>query len=638
MKIPYSWLKDYVEIRRTPEQLADDLSLFGHEVESIEKIGKESVLDFEITPNRGDCLSILGMAREIAALYNQDVKHKQPHITLCDMDKDFGVVVSNPKLCLRYTARIINNIKITSSPKWLKERLALAGFRPINNVVDITNYIMIETGQPLHAFDYDKINTVGKKKLLNIRQAKTGEKVTTLDNKERKLNQGALIIEDDQKIYDLAGIMGGFNSQVDSKTRNIILQGAIFDPVTIRKASKFLNHVTDASYRYERGVDFKGTVYAINLATELILKTNKVSKAGKLFDKIFYQYPETKITILASKINNLLGTKFSQIRINEYLTRLNFEVDSDQVTPPSYRYHDVKIWQDIAEEVARIYGYNNLAKHQIEKSNPKKTNTEWQIINALKDIISSQGYNEVYSYSFISKKELDLFKISSDQVIEVKKPLSPETQYLRPDILPSILKQISKNPWAPVIKVFEIENCFTKDKEFTQLIIAQNGSNKKQIEGLVSNIQTKCEILSVDQKILDYYKIRRPVIYTRIDIESLVSQIKKIPQKYNIDFKQIKYQPISKFPPTVRDLAFIVDKKVDTSKIIEEIKNTDKKILIVELFDEFMSDKFGSNKKNVAYHIWIQDLEKSPNEKEVNSIVDKILRRIEKKFSAKLRS
>lgn len=299
MKVSLNWLKDYIDIDKTPEELAEDLSLFGHEAEvdrpeRSRGISSDAIIDLEITPNRGDCLSILGIAREVSAMYNTKLKYstsKLRSIVVTNLDKKIEVEIEKPEICPRFTARIIDNIKIGESSKQIQERLTTYGFRPINNIVDITNYVMVATGQPLHAFDYDKI----KDGVMNIRQAKKGEEVKTLDGQNRVLDDGAIVIEDDEKIYDLAGIMGGIKSEVDENTKTIILQGAIFDPILIRKTSKYLNHVTDASYRYERGVDFEGTITGVDLAAEMIKESCPEAKVGELIDQKLKSYEVMKL-------------------------------------------------------------------------------------------------------------------------------------------------------------------------------------------------------------------------------------------------------------------------------------------------------------------------------------------------------
>jgi phenylalanyl-tRNA synthetase beta chain len=662
MKISYKWLKDYVDIDVSPEKLAEDLSLFGHEVESVEKMvypeqsrgSDDSVLDFEITPNRGDCLSILGIAREISALYNIPLKNSTTvlgSIEAVDLGKKIDVKVSDPKICPRFTARVIDNIKIGESSKEIQEKLATYGFRSINNIVDITNYVMVATGQPLHAFDYDKI----KDGLMNARQAKEAEEVITLDGQNRVLTEGAIIIEDAEKIYDLAGIMGGIKSEVDENTKTIILQGAIFDPILIRKTSKHLNHVTDASYRYERGVDFEGTKSGVDLATKLILDSCRDAKAGKLIDQVSQKQESAKIPFKIFDINHLLGTDITIDQAEDYLKRLNIKVetkvDSGQTQtiaiPPSYRAYDVKIWQDLAEEIARIEGYNNLGVSEIEKNPTKIKNNRYILEEVLRDIIAGQGYVEVQSYSFLSedfvKKHSSLI---SGELVEIEKPLSPETKYLRQDLLPAILTQISRNPWAPEVKIFEIGNCFVGNSEFTQVMIAQTGKNKVELERVINTIKKKLKVDQIDYKLVDgidpfvleSFKIRKPVIAACIDFEKLLERVGDITAEFEIPEKKVKYRKISKFAPTVRDIAFIVGKDLDAEKIGEEIQEISDKILFVELFDEFESEKFGQGKKNLAYHIWLQDLKGPMKENEASQIIENIGKILTDKYKAKLRS
>jgi phenylalanyl-tRNA synthetase beta chain len=668
MKISYNWLKEYVDFDASPEQLADDLSLFGHEVESIEEVGDDSVLDFEITPNRGDCLSILGIAREIAALYNLKVKSEKLKVEVKSekSNKNIQVKIEKSEICPRFTARIIDNIKIGESPKWLQEKLATYGFRPINNIVDITNYIMVATGQPLHAFDWNKIGSSDRaavsSKLMNIRLSKNGEEVMTLDGQNRVLPADAILIEDDEKIYDLAGIMGGIKSEVDENTKTIILQGAIFDPILIRKTSKFLNHVTDASYRYERGVDFDGTIAGVDLAAKLILDSCPEAKAGELIDQINQPQEVTKIPFKIYDINHLLGTDITIDQAEEYLKRLNIKVETKTeggkvqmiAIPPSYRVYDVKIWQDIAEEVARMKGYNQLDKSQILNLKSQNKNKEFIKREKIKDQLKEFGFTEIYSYSFIDKKQADILGIDVKELPEIEKPLSPEAQYLRPSLLSSLLTAISKNPWAPEVNIFEIGKVFSKDSsanytnrksaiaergpapsgEKWQLGIAVVGKKDQILTDAKSKLKINAETKSIDQKILDAYKIRRPVKIVIRDLED----VEDVVGEYSEEISDKKYKKISAFPPTVRDIAFLVDKDLDAKKIGEEIQNTSDKILFTELFDEFESEKFGEGKKNLAYHIWLQDLKRPMKDDEVKKIIKEIGQLIIERYQAKIRA
>jgi len=653
MKISYNWLKKFVDIKQSPQKLARDLSLFGHEVEAIKKIvypdmsrakSRDYILDFEITPNRGDCLSIFGMAREIAALYKLKIKNSRLDarqvkfkISESKINKKININIFNSSVCPRFTARIIDNIEVSESPKWLQDRLKSVGIRALNNIVDVTNYIMIETGQPLHAFDYDKI----KNGQMNIRKAKIGESVVTLDGKDRKLDNDSIVIDDREKIYDLAGIMGGANSEVDKKTKTIILQGAIFDPILVRKTSKRLNLVSEASYRYERGVDTANTQNALDNAAELIVKLCPNAKIGELVDMETKKIESTKIKFTTDQINRLLGANITSKNMIVYLSRLRFKVierSSDLMiaTVPSYRAYDVKIWQDLAEEVARVYGYNNLHRCTdfTNSTNNAKTDEEFNKKEAIKDILVELDFNEIYSYSFVDRNLITRTGFDLANCQQVINGLSPETQYLRPSLLLSLITTVAKNPWAPVVNIFEIGKVFDKNGEKCQIGIAQVGKNPALIKTALEKLNINKPIESVDQPLLDYLKIRRQVKYVFLDTDD----IKVDQSNYNNYISSIKYKDISQFPPTIRDLAFIVDKDINSDKILESIEKIDNHILLVELFDEFASDKFGINKKNIAYHIWLEDLDGPMKEKNIELITNKIIKIIEQKFEAKLRS
>ena len=629
MKVSIRWLKNYVDIDKTPEQLADDLSLFGHEVESVDKIGDDYILDLEITPNRGDCLSILGIAREIAVRYNLKLKRQNLKVDLKtqNLDKDIKVKIEKPEICLRFTARIIDNIRIGVSPKKIQEKLATYGFRPINNIVDITNYVMVATGQPLHAFDWDKI----KDGLMRIRQAEKGEEVITLDGQNRFLNQGAIIIEDEDKIYDLAGIMGGIKSEVAEKTKTIILQGAIFDPVLIRKTSKFLNHTTDASYRYERGVDFEGTITGVDMAASLIKGSCPEAKIGQLID-IKSQSPEPrKIEIDINRINRLLGIDITIAAALDYLQRLGFETKGSLVTVPSYRSFDVKIWQDLAEEIARVYGYNKITKSPMAQSQSSKPNNEFDRREYVKDILKDLGFTETYSYSFAPKDKIELLGRKIQDCLEIANPLSGETQFLRPTLVSSLLSTIAKNPWAPEVNIFEIGKVFDKGREIWQIGMAVVGKDDQLILVAKEKLGLKEETASIDQKILDAYKIRRPVKMLISDLTAVGA----LERGYCEEISDKKYKKISNFAPTVRDLAFVVGENIKAEEIVNEIGAIDDKILLAELFDEF---SFKNGTKNLAFHIWLQDMAGPMKNGDVEVIIKKIITRVEEKYQGKLRS
>lgn len=640
MKLSFNSLKDYVDVNVSPEELARDLTLFGHEVEDMEKVGDDVVLNLEITPNRGDCLSVIGLAREVAALYNLKLKTQSLKLQekTENIDKDINIKVADAKICPRYTARIIDNIKVQESPKWLKDKLAVYGFRPINNIVDVTNYVMIQTGQPLHAFDYNKI-TNG---LMSIRLSKAGDEVITLDGKVRKLPDDSIIIEDSEKIYDLAGIMGGAKSEVDENTKTIVLEGAIFDPVLIRKTAKYLHHMTDASYRYERGVDFFGTTLGLDMASSLIYDIDNGVKIGELVDITSEKPTTTTIDIDIEKVNKLTGIDITISEAVEYLKRLGFEstVNGKQltVTVPSYRAFDVKIWQDVAEEIARVYGYNRIDKSQMSNVKCQMNNTDWVKREKIKDYLKSLGFTEVYTYSFADKDKIELVGENIEDCVESINPIAPELEYLRPNLKLSILKQIAKNPWSPDVNIFEIGKVYKNDSERWELAIATVGKNDKVLLTAVQGLKLQVQVEKVSDDILKSYKIRKPVSIITIDIEE-IKEIEDIEDEKDIkDLEDIKkYTNISKYAPTIRDLAFIVDADIKTDDVRNKIIKSDDNIIIAELFDEFSSDKFGENKKNIAFHVWMQNLDGPVKDEDANKIINVIIKAVEEKYKAKLR-
>lgn len=603
---------------------------------------KETVFDISITPNRGDWLSHLGVARELGAFTGTIVK-KTP-ITLKQSANEakelLSVEIQNPKKCSAYYARVIKGVKIADSPKWLKEKLEATGIRSINNVVDITNLILLDLGHPLHAFDYQKI--AGKK--IIVRNALDKEKIETLDGVTRQLDKNDLVIADKEKAIAIAGVMGGLNSEVTSKTTNIVLEAAVFDSSSIRKTSKKLKLQSEASYRFERGVDDGGTEYVINKAASLIVEVaGGVILKGIVKSEII---PEPKkIKLDYQKINNLLGTNLLSDKINHYLKMLSFEIKDGFVMAPLWR-HDVSIIEDLAEEVGRLYGYDN-----IEPIKPIKSTFEnyssYYLKQYLKEIIVKGGFSETISYPYLSQKDIEALKIQSKNLLEVVNPLQEEYKYLRTSLIPGLIKAIAKNPAFDPALLFEISHVYTKDNEQTNLAIVSSGKNAKSIleETLVSiekglNKSFKKEIKELPREQLTTFKVKKPAVYTfEVNVDDLLKKvvIDKNKLKLKISEKEVIYRPLSKFPMITRDVAFIVDKTVDAQEITKNIYAVSELINRVELFDEFASDKFGINKKNIAYHIYLQHPDKTLVDDEADRAVKDIIDKIEKEYKATLR-
>ncbi|MCD6422431.1 phenylalanine--tRNA ligase subunit beta [bacterium] len=626
MQVSLSWLREFVKFDLSAQEVAEILSDLGLESEAC----SADIIDVEISPNRGDCLSILGIARELSAKLNLKLKLPSPQVK---EKRDTPEVVkfssSVKKFIPRYTYRLIKGVKIAPSPKEIQQKLASYGFRPINNVVDITNLVMIELGGPLHAFDLDKLK--GK---LKIRLAKTGDSLITLDGKERKLKDGDLIAEDGEgKLTDLCGIMGGFYSEVEEGTKTILLQSAIFDPVKIRLTSKRLRHQTDASYRYERGVDYKITKLALDRATELILRCAG-GEATECIDLKFQELEERVIELDPAKVNQLLGTDFPPEKIKRNLERLFFVVKEEKgkmkVKVPSFRLFDIKFWQDLAEEVLRLESYRRLPVESLPSAPKPKNIAYWQK-ETLKDWLAKEGFSETLSYSFISRKEAKLFGLKEEELLRIKNPLSEENEFFRPLLLINVLKQVALNPYFPEVKMFEIGKVADKKKEQEHLIVLVAGKKKQgELRKVLPLVGAEVsEIKEVPPSILSALKIRRPVWYW----EGELPKPRKI-ARCVLSLKKVK-EP-SSFPPAQIDLAFVVDRSLNPREI-EEFLQSQSQVILAECFDEYVSDKFGPDKKSLAFHLWLQHPKRALTDKEVQEIISRLVKKMQNRYGAKLR-
>ena len=607
-----------------------------------ECLESETIIDLDITANRGDCLSHLGIAREIAAFENSNIR-KDP-ITLNKTDQThisskISLEVKNPNLCPQYLARVIDGVKIGPSPKWLQERLIACGAKPINNVVDVTNYILLDLGQPLHAFDLKKIE---KSKII-IRGAKKNENITTLDGEIRSLNREVLVIADSDRPIAIAGVMGGKNSEVDDQTETIVLEAAEFDRRSIRKTSKSLSQSTEASYRFERGIDSGAIEYAINKAADLIVKT----AGGKILQGLlrFGDKPKTiDLKIEYQLINRLLGLKLEFEEINHILRHLGFTITDGVATVPTWR-HDIAIWQDLAEEIGRINRYDKIQPLAL----PKKQNvlkTPYYFIEKIKDLLVGGGYTETMNYPFLSEEDIIAAKLNSKNLLEIANPIQAENKYLRNSLIPGILKNIAANSSFSPIQLFEVGHVFSKTTETTNLIIATAGKSISAHDEIIPKLAVGLGVKSHQVKSFEFsradllkYKIKKPAVkvsevnLTRILLNRTIDQ--GIGLKIYNDI--IIYRSVSKYPAVTRDLAFIVDRSADTAAISDTIYRLSVLVNRVELFDEFVSDKLGKGKKNIAFHLFIQSSDRTLKDREADRIIKEIINNIEHKYNAKLR-
>ncbi|MFA6963679.1 MAG: phenylalanine--tRNA ligase subunit beta [Patescibacteria group bacterium] len=606
-------------------------------------LGNETIFDISITPNRGDLLSHIGSARELAAMIGKQIKKEPVSVakTGSDIQSILALEVQDGSKCPQYFARVVQNVKVGPSPEWLKRKLELSGVRSINNVVDVTNFVLLDTGHPIHAFDLSKI---GGKKIV-VRGAKSNEKIVSLDGVERVLDSNDLVIADAKHPIAIAGIMGGKDSEVDDDTVNVVIEAAVFDPRTARLSSKTLKLQSEASYRFERGIDEGDTEYIINQAANMIAEVaggniaNGILKSG--------QTPAKKIIKLNyEKINQILGMKLSDEIIRHHLKALDIELSTDEAIVPLWR-HDLSIIEDVADEVGRVEGYDKIVPVYFDKANCPKFSQYFRE-ESVKEALINNGFSETISYPYLSEKDVELLRLKKDKLLEVANPLQEELKYLRISLLPGLIKAVAKNPAFDPVLLFEIAHVYTKSKETTNLAIIASGKNAKpSIEKALSALKEllskkfDAEITEFSRDELQKFKVKKPTVFVaEIDL-SLVLEKSKIDEK-KLDlpksYSKSVYRPISKYPMITRDLAFLVDKKLDSSLITQSIYAVSDMINRVELFDEFASDKLGVGKKNVAYHLYLQDMDKTLTDQEAEQVVKKVVKMVENEYQAQLRT
>lgn len=607
-----------------------------------EQLKSDTIFDIEITPNRGDCLSHIGIARELSALVGKTIK-KEP-ISLDSIPEKasskLGVEIKDTKLCHQYQARVIDDVTVTESPEWLKQKLISMGSKPINNIVDVTNYIMFDLGQPLHAFDYEKVS--GRK--ISVRTAQKDEQIVTLDGVTRKLNNKHLVIADKEKPIAIAGVMGGINSEISTKTKSIVLESAEFLNSAIYRCSKDLGLSTDASYRFERGIDSSVVEYALNKAAKIIAELS----GGKILSGIVREVSKNEIISIELKqdeINKILGTKLSRDEMIHILKLLGFEIKGDLCLVPSWR-HDINIWQDLAEEIGRIYGYNKIEPINVPVSSKSK-GSSYHFSEYIKDILVDCGFTETLNYAFLSEEDTRMASLKTSSLLEVANPIQAENKYLRNSLVPNLLKCVAKNPSFDQILLFEIGHVYAKDAEIKMLSVVAAGKDaKKQIElasqsliNMIGISSKSMQIMEISRDELSRFKIRKPLTYVlEIALDKFEKDyLTKNPIGLKIVNKNVHYRSISKYPSLTRDVAFIVDKKTDADQLKEIIYSVSDMINRVELFDEFSSDKFGADKKNVAYHLSMSRPDRTMTDLEADEIMKGISKIAKMKFSAELR-
>ena len=630
------------------------------------------VLDVAITANRPDCQSILGVAREVAVVLGKELKEPKTTYKVTDIDSDVKVEIKDFDLCSHYMAREVKNIKIAPSPTYIQNRLRAVGIRPINNVVDITNYVLTELGQPMHAFD--KRYVEGAK--IVVRRAENGEKITTLDEKVNTLTDDMLVICDANKPCAVAGIMGGLNSGIQPDTQSIVFESARFARDNIRRTSKALNLRSDSSARYEKGIDFYSQEFALNRALSLITELG-VGDITKTVIDCYKVRPEEKVvTVEVAKINDILGIVVEDEFVLKILNGLSIKstITDGVLTSkiPGYR-DDIEGANDLAEEIIRYYGYEHITSSLMPGAEQTLGgNTVEQIkIDALKTRLVGMGFMETTTYSFISPKAFDLLNLNKDSALrcaaKLLNPLGDDWSIMRTLLLPSALNIIAYNMSKKQNKgrIFEIAKVFlpqslpltTQPKEIETLIACAFGGEsfftlKGAIEDALSVFGVKIELVQetyeylhdgrsakvlVDGKEIGYIGEIHPDVAENYELTDRV-YVAEINLDVLLNYSNvIKFSPIPKYPNVERDIALVADENLPVGNIIKFISEFSDLIEKVELFDVYRGAQVETGKKSVALNVSLRSLEHTLKDEEVQSVMNKLLNELESKFDCKLR-
>ena len=653
----------------------------------------DTVYEIELTPNRPDCLSVIGVAREIAAIGNARLNY--PDFKLSDKDNKItkltSIRIEAPDHCPRYVARLIDDIHIKPSPFWLQERLLSVGQRPINNIVDVTNFVLMETGQPLHAFDFDRL----AENRIVVRTANKGETFFTLDQKERVLDSEMLMICDGEKAVAIGGVMGGLNSEIEDSTTRVLLESAYFSPISIRRTSKRLGLNTDASHRFERGIDPEGQIAAANRAATLMAELS----GGRLISGLIDEYPNQQsvnsVNLSVKNTNRLLGTQLKRKQIEDFLKSIEFKVENIgakkddgrlKVSPPSFRV-DISRPEDLMEEVARLLGYNNIPTTFPEMpASGQSSHKQIDLRNRLRLSMDGLGFREAINYSFAHKQSGDHLKFGSAdprrQLVEILNPLTEDQAAMRTSLIPGLLQTVHYNFSQQIknLKIFEIGKIFINEdprhlpKETEILAGLWTGSRYDaswhrqnadcdfyDIKGVAESLlnvlkvdevlftrlpENQCtytksgysaQILCGDKplglvgkihpEVLESYDLNQTSFLFELNFDHLVSVFKDKPHSI----------PIPKFPAIFRDITIIVDNTLETQRIISEAQNPQEELVEnFSLLDVFEGKPIAADKKSVSLRVTYRSSVKTLEDEDIASIHQSIADRLVKAFKASL--
>jgi len=658
----------------------------GQDIQSAVGLNDTSV-EFEITSNRPDCLSVIGLARETSATFNTPLNVKVPEYKGVDgnINDYLKVDIHNKEKCQRYCAGIVKNVKIEPSPRWMRERLRASGVRPINNFVDITNYVMLEYGQPMHAFDLRYVEGSH----INVRNAVKGEKIVTLDGVERELDDSMLVIADEKKPVAVAGIMGGEYSGIMDDTTTVVFESAYFEPSQVRRTSKALRLKSDASARYEKGVDRLISMTCLKRAFELVELLGAGEVLNTVIDCDYTDKTPAQVDFDSKWINDFLGTEIPENDMKEYLSRLGFTVENGKVTAPSFRI-DIACKADVAEEVARIYGYNNIPSTDFRGVARAEYTPEQKFVRNIRNTAVSLGAYEILTYSFVSPKYFEKIRLPQEsrlrKAVKIQNPLGEDTSVMRTTSIPSMLDVLSFNynnrnekaclfeiakDYIPVeekIPYSESEKYLANNgqprheyeyqlpQEILNVTIGMYGGNADfyTLKGIVENLLSELRISDVeyvraydcdtDEKYI-FHNGRSAVILKNGVILGIMGELHpevqenyeigtktytaklNIPELMKVSEEKITYKPLPKFPATTRDLSLVVDDNIPVAELEKAIRKAVGKILEkITLFDVYKGQQIADGKKSVSYSISMRSHDGTLTDEQADSAMKKALK------------
>ena len=632
----------------------------------------DTVVDFEITNNRPDCYSIIGLAREAAAAFGKPMQHHEPVVHGSDAGSIYDyldVEVPATELCNRYSSRMVANVKIGPSPKWLRQRLRANGVRPINNIVDITNYVMLEYGQPMHAFDYRYVSS-GK---IVVREAEEGETLTTLDGNVRNLKAGMLVIADENRAIGLAGIMGGENSEIMDDTTMVVFESANFNGTSIRQTALALGMRTEASGKFEKNLDPMMTIPAVQRACELVELLQCGDVLEGTIDVINYVPEPKKLPLECDKINRLLGTDISREDMVKYLNLLEIPVEGDTILVPSFR-PDLNLMADIAEEVGRSYGYNEIPTTAFKNATQGGYTPEMLMENKAGVLCRGMGYSEIITYSFVSPAIFDQIRLPGDSplrnALRIQNPLGEDTSIMRTIALPSMMEILSRNNayHNKAVKLYELAKIYLPvegqvlPEEPKMLMLGTYGANetfftlKGEVEAIFAGLRLKkasytacstnpsyhpgrCAVLSIDGEEVGVMGQVHPLVAKNygIDTDVYCAEI-NFTKLFACRLPDATYTPLPKYPTVSRDLALVCGEEITVAQVEDVITAAAGKLLrSVKLFDIYRGVGVPEGKKSMAFSLELRADDRTLTDTDSEAVTAKVLQALQEKLGAILR-